>query len=207
MAMVFTDFTPRRYLIHWLASAALILSTYNPFGHSYYHWVTTEGGSPFLKALAGLVLLILYAFTLWWTVATVGRVGVIAGGTIWGLASYEALKWIPAESPIVRQLVVLVLLASIVAAGFSWSHFRTRLTGVIDKRYVIYHGKAEKKKRKYAAMRAARRAEQRARAVAAQAAVAQAAAARAAAVARAVARAPVMQPPIGAPPGRGAPII
>ncbi|CAK0758736.1 membrane hypothetical protein [Gammaproteobacteria bacterium] len=207
MAMVFTDFTPRRYLVHWLASAALVLMTYNPFGHSYYHWVMTEGGSIFLKVLAGLTLLIVQTFTLWWTISSVGRIGLLAGAIIWGLTSYEVLKWIPGESSVARQLVVQLFLATMLAVGLSWPHFKTRLTGQIEKRYLIYHGKAEKKKRKYAAQRAAQRAEQRARAAAARAAAAQAAAARAAAVARAVARAPAMQPPIGAPPTRRTPII
>jgi hypothetical protein len=207
MAMVFTDFTPRRYLIHWLASAALVLMTYNPFGHSYYHWIMTEGGSLFLKSLAGLTLVIIHTFLLWWTVSSVGRIGVVAGAAIWGLSSYEALKWIPIESAVTRQITVQLLLATIIAAGLSWPHLRTRLTGQIEKRYLIYHGKAENKKRKYAAIRAARRAEQRARAAAARSAAAQAAAARAAAVARAMARAPAMQPPVGVPPGGAPPII
>lgn len=207
MAMVFTDFTPRRYLVHWLASAALVFMTYNPFGHSYYHWLMTEGGSVFLKTLAGITLLIVQMFVLWLTVSSVGRVGIAAGTAFWGLASYELLKWVPTESSITRQLITQLLLASIIAMGLSWPHMRTRLTGQIEKRYLIYHGKAEKKKRKYAARRAAQRAEQQARAAAARAAAAQAAAARAAAVRRAIARAPAMQPPVGTPPAGRVPII
>jgi hypothetical protein len=206
MAMVFTDFTPRRYFIHFLTSSALVLMTYNPFGHSYYHWVTAEGGSLFLKILAGISLFSIQVFTLWMTSHSVGRIGIATGIAIWGLTSYEALKWIPAESPVARQLVIQFLLAIILAAGLSWPHMRTRLSGQIEKRYLIYYGKKEKKKRKYKAIKAARRAEQRARAAATQAAAAQAAAARAAAVRRAMARAPAMQPPIGTPPG-GPPII
>lgn len=206
MAMVFTDFTPRRYLIHWLASASLILMTYNPFGHSYYHWLITPGDSSVFKALAGITLVIIHTFVLWWTISSVGRVGFVAGAAIWGLSSYELLKWLPDESATTRHLVVQLLLATIVAAGLSWPHMKTRLTGQIEKRYLIYHGKAEKKKRKYAALRAARRAEQRARAAAARAAAAQAAAARTAAMARAVARAPAMGAPIGLPPGSPLPV-
>lgn len=208
MAMVFTDFTPRRYLIHWLASAAVVLMTYNPFGHSYYHWViAADNDSLFLKALAGIFLFSVQVFILWWTISSVGRIGVVAGLIIWGLSSYEMLKWIPTESMVTRQLIVQLFLATILAIGLSWPHFKTRLTGQIEKRYLIYHGKAEKKKRKYAALRAAQRAEQRARAAAARAAAAQAAAARAAAVARAVARAPAMQSPIGTPPTGRAPLV
>ena len=206
MAMVFTDFTPRRYLIHWLASASLILMTYNPFGHSYYHWVITKGDSWVSKVLAGITLVIVHMFVLWWIASSVGRVGFIAGASIWGLASYELLKWFPDESPLTKQFVVLLLLATIAAAGLSWPHMKTRLTGQIEKRYLIYHGKAEKKKRKYAALRAARRAEQRARAAAARAAAAQVAATRSAAMARAVARAPAMELPVGLPPGAPLPI-
>ncbi len=202
MAMVFTDFTPRRYLIHWLSSAALVLMTYNPFGHSYYHWVVSGQGSVVLKVLGGLALLFTQTFTLWWIISSVGRIGLAAGAVIWGLTSYEILTWYPDLSPVIKHLVVQLLLATMLAIGLSWPHLRTRLTGQIEKRYLLYQGKAEKKKRKYAAIRAARRAEQRARAAAARAAAAQAAAQRAAAAARAAARAPAMQAPIGSIPIR-----
>jgi len=207
MAMVFTDFTPRRYLIHWLTSAALVMMTYNPFGHSYYHWVMAPGGPIVLKILGGLALLFVQTFTLWWIISSVGRIGLVAGAAIWGLTAYEVLKWIPVESSMLRQIVVQLLLATVLAAGLSWPHLRTRLTGQIEKRYLVYHGKAEKKKKKYAAIRAARRAAQRAQAAAARAAVAQIAATRAVAAARAAARAPAMQPPVGTPPVRRPPIF
>ncbi|CAK0744273.1 membrane hypothetical protein [Gammaproteobacteria bacterium] len=199
MAMVFTDFTPRRYLVHWLASASLVMMTYNPFGHSYYHWITTPGGSVFFKILAGLGLFFVQVFTLWWITSSVGRIGLVAGVGILALSSYEILKRMGTSSLFTKQMIVELLLATLLAVGLSWPHMRTRLTGQLEKRYLIYHGKAEKKKKKYAALRAARRAEARARAAAARAATAQAAAARAAAVARAIARAPAMQRPIGAP--------
>jgi|GEM_PF-1482956 len=199
MAMVFTDFTPRRYLVHWLASASLVMMTYNPFGHSYYHWVMTPGGSVIFKTLTGLGLFFVQVFTLWWITSSVGRIGLVAGAGILALSSYEILKRMETSSLFTKQMVVELLLATLLAVGLSWPHMRTRLTGQLEKRYLIYHGKAEKKKKKYAALRAARRAEARARAAAARAATTQAAAARAAAVARAIARAPAMQRPIGAP--------
>ncbi len=207
MAMVFTDFTPRRYLIHWLSSAALVLMTYNPFGHSYYHWVMAGGGSTVFKVLMGLLLFFVQTFTLWWIISSVGRIGIAVGALIWGLTSYEFLQWFPTESILIKHLIIQLLLATMLAIGLSWPHLRTRLTGQIEKRYLLYQGKAEKKKRKYAALRAARRAEQRARAAAARAAAAQAAAARTAAAARAAARAPAMQAPIGSPPIRRPPVL
>ena len=200
MAMVFTDFTPRRFLVHWLASTSLVLMTYNPFGHSYYHWIMTPGGSIFLKALAGLALLFAQVFMLWWIIATIGRAGVIVGGVIWGLTAYEILKWMPQESPVLRQMIVLLVLATVQAIGLSWPHFRTRLTGQIEKRYLIYHGKAEKKKKKKKKkldeLRRARSAAQ----AAARAAAAQAAAARAAAARVAIAQTSPLQAPLGRPP-------
>ena len=41
----------------WLIAATLVFATYNPSGHSWWHWATTPGGSSSLKACTGIFLL------------------------------------------------------------------------------------------------------------------------------------------------------
>ncbi|MFT7625468.1 MAG: hypothetical protein ACI9WU_004659, partial [Myxococcota bacterium] len=33
-----SNLTPRGFLMRWVAALFLVLATYNPTGHSYYHW-------------------------------------------------------------------------------------------------------------------------------------------------------------------------
>lgn len=55
------SFTWQRFMVRWAVALVLVFATFNPFGYSYYHWVTAvDGGSVPLMALAGVSLLIVY---------------------------------------------------------------------------------------------------------------------------------------------------
>ncbi len=126
----------------WLVTTALVQITYNPFGRSYYHWVSGEGGDLLLQALAGLSLLIAYVFLGWVILGSVGIPGVLAMIAIWGLLSHQLLGFTAVDEPLLRESLVLLSLSTTLTAGLVWPHAVTRLNGQIEKRYL--EGKQKK---------------------------------------------------------------
>ncbi len=113
---------------------ALVLLTFNPSGHSYYHWIAA--GFPAidaLQALAGVALLIGWVVFITATLRSLGSAGVLLA-----LAFFAALVWVAVQfgwlTAGTRAFVWigLVVTAAILAMGVSWSHFRRRLTGQAD---------------------------------------------------------------------------
>ena len=87
-----------------------------------------------LQALAGLALLIGWAFFVHSTVRSIGTLGVLAGAAFfaalvwllvsWGwlsLADHRALVWIG-----------LLMVSFLLSIGLSWSHVRRRVAGQAD---------------------------------------------------------------------------
>ena len=122
------------FLIRWIIALVLVLATFNPTGWSYFHWVATmEGGLPY-KVLAGIVLVILYVIYLRATWRSIGPIGL-------GLAAafFGAVVWALVDLDLVdpRDLgqtawIVLVVIATVLAIGISWSHVRRRVSGQAD---------------------------------------------------------------------------
>lgn len=137
-------FNPQRFFVQWLLCLALVLLTYNPFGDSYYHWVMRSPEDLFFKAVVGLALLFTYVFLLWVIFSSVGRRGIVIGIVLWVLMAYQVFEWIPTDSLMLRRLVQLACLATLLAVGLIWPHMLTRLTGQIQKRYLIKKRKKKK---------------------------------------------------------------
>ena len=129
--------TPKRFLFFWVSCVSLVLLTYNPFSHSFYHWVMGGSEELFLKLVIGLGLLFAYVFLIWVILGSVGLLGVVIGCALWGLLAHELIGLMAVEAPPLRRLVVLVCLATLLAVGLSWPHFKYRLHGQIEKRYLI----------------------------------------------------------------------
>lgn len=112
----------------------LVLITFNPTGHSYYHWIAA-GFPAFdaLKALAGIALLIGWVIFLTATMRSLGAAGVLLA-----LAFFAALVWVAVQfgwleaKARVFVWIGLIAAAAILALGVSWSHLRRRLTGQAD---------------------------------------------------------------------------
>ncbi len=126
--------TASGFLLRFGAALALVFSTYNPSGYSYYHWVThLDEFTPWV-ALAGILLLIGWTIYLRATARSLGLFGLLlAAGffstLVWLLVylgllhtdSFRAMAWVT-ES----------ILCGILAIGISWSHIRRRMTGQVD---------------------------------------------------------------------------
>ena len=128
------NFTSKNFFMRWVIALVLVMGTFNP-DMSYYHWVTSAPSENVpLKVLAGVVILILFVIYLRATWRSIGPIGLMLAA-----AFFAALVWVLAEyGPIdltqtkVLTYLVLVIIASIMAIGISWSHVRRRVSGQLD---------------------------------------------------------------------------
>jgi len=121
--------------IRWLVAAVLVLATFNPTGYSYYRWIASLDGDHLpLKALVGILLVIgfvIYLRATWRSLGPAGTVlvGALFGALLWVLVHYGLLRL---DQRTIMTWVSLLLLATIMAIGLSWSHVRRRLSGQAD---------------------------------------------------------------------------
>lgn len=127
--------TLKGFIYRLAAALALVMLTFNPTGWSFVHWMrTTWPRVEPLQALAGLALLIGWAFFGHSTLRSIGKLGVLTGAAFfsalvwllvsWGwlsLADHQALVWIG-----------LVMVSFLLTIGLSWSHVRRHVAGQAD---------------------------------------------------------------------------
>jgi hypothetical protein len=125
-----------------LGALVLVYATFNPTGHSYFHWVVApligmgapSGGSAALKFLAGVLLVIGWVVVLQATRRSIGLTGAflalaLCGGLIWLLIEQHVVS--PTGSAAVAH-IALVAIGLVLGVGMSWSLFSRRLTGQVD---------------------------------------------------------------------------
>lgn len=120
----------------WLFCTVLVLATYNPFGRSYYHWITGEPEELILKFLVGLLLVVVYVYLAWVIVGSVRVLGVLAMLAIWLLFAHQLLDLADPVGSVLRQTIVLLSLSTTLAGGLCWPSIIVRLSGQIEKRYL-----------------------------------------------------------------------
>ena len=111
---------------------ALVLLTFNPTGHSYYHWLVD--GFPAvqpLEVVVGLLLVIAWVVFVRSTLAATGALGLLLmlalfGSIVWWMVSQG---WLDVSNRSAMAWVVLVILGLVLGIGMSWSHIRRRLSG------------------------------------------------------------------------------
>ncbi len=133
--MASRGFDTSSFLIRWIVAMLLVLGTFNPTQFSYYGWVSGAGGEalPF-KVLAGVVLLIIYVIYLRATWRSIGPIGLTLA-----TALFAAIIWVLLDTGILDlnepkaiTWALLVVFATILAIGLSWSHVRRRVSGQAD---------------------------------------------------------------------------
>ena len=115
-----------------LFALALVLLTFNPTGHSYYHWLVD--GFPSiqpLEAVIGILLVIGWVVFVRSTLAAIGTLGLVLmlalfGSIVWWVVSRG---WLDVSNRSAMAWVVLVILGLVLGFGMSWSHIRRRLSG------------------------------------------------------------------------------
>ena len=131
------------FIARFLFSLALVFSTYNPTGYSFYHWITDLGaGLPAAKMIVALALAMIYYAVFRVVFAAFRRSGLIVAALAAVLFVLELTSLVatrrssPAWSFSFVQYVSLCAVAIVVSFGLSWSRLIERLTGQLQKRYV-----------------------------------------------------------------------
>jgi hypothetical protein len=113
---------------------ALVLLTFNPSGHSFYHWLLGAQVDVAAKALAGVALLIGWVICLRTAFVALGTLGLVLGAALFGCAVWLLVNIGVLSLSGVSTLgwVVLVVLGLLLGIGLSWSLIRARATGQIE---------------------------------------------------------------------------
>jgi len=126
--------TGHGFLWRWILALVVVLGTFNPTDYSYFNWVMQVEGQLPLKALVGIVLLIVIVIYLRATWFSIGPLGLILAG-----AFFSALIWVLVDFGVlalgqgsILTWIVLVFLSLILAIGMSFSLFRRRISGQVD---------------------------------------------------------------------------
>jgi len=131
------EFTLLGFLWRSLFSLILVLSTYNPSGVSFYHWISTAITADGLSAVHFFVgALLLIGWTILW-VATWRALDTF--GVVLATAAIGALVWLlidlgilDPETSSAMAWIVLVSLSLLLSIGLSWAHVWRRLTGQFE---------------------------------------------------------------------------
>jgi hypothetical protein len=126
------DFGFFDFLWRLLFAIALVLLTFNPTGHSYYHWLVD--GFPSVspaEAIAGLLLLIGWIFFVRTTLSSIGALGLLLmaalfAAIVWWIVSKG---WLDVSNRSAMAWIVLLILGLMLGVGMSWSHIRRRISG------------------------------------------------------------------------------
>jgi uncharacterized protein DUF6524 len=122
-------------LVRIVLAVALVLLTFNPSGHSFYHWVTAPpAGITAEKAFAAVALAIGWIMCLRTAFVALGRIGVILcaallGTFVWVLVDLRVLQTMDS---VAMLWIGLVIVGVILGIGLSWSLIRARTTGQIE---------------------------------------------------------------------------
>ena len=126
------EFGFKDFIWRLIFSVALVLVTFNPTGHSYYHWLAD--GFPSvqpLEVVAGIALLGAWIFFVRSTMAAIGTLGLVLllalfSAIVWWLVSQG---WLDVSNRSALAWVVLLILGLVLGIGMSWSHIRRGVTG------------------------------------------------------------------------------
>lgn len=114
---------------------ALVLATYNPSGHSFYHWLSEPpAGITAIKGLLGVVLLIGWAVSLRTVHVALGALGVILGVALLAALAWVFVeqRWLDLNTPSAVAWLALLILGTVLGLGLSWSLIRARFTGQLE---------------------------------------------------------------------------
>ncbi len=124
-----------RFIVRFIFAIIVVFATYNPEGHSYFHWIYEDlPAFSVLKAFIGVVLLICWIILIRATLGSLGAIGIILAAAFFGLAIWLIIDvfGLSTDSFRVIAYIISIMLASVLSIGISWSHVRRRLSGQVD---------------------------------------------------------------------------
>jgi hypothetical protein len=122
-------------LVRLVAALALVFLTYNPTGHSFYHWAIRDFANlTALKAFSGALLLVGWVICIRAALTSLGTIGLVLsvlvlGTLVWVLVDYGILN---PDRPSLLPWISLTIIGIILGIGLSWSLLRTRVTGQVE---------------------------------------------------------------------------
>lgn len=122
-------------IVRIVLAIALVLASYNPSGHSFYHWLTEPpAGITAIKGLLGVVLLIGWAVSLRTVHVALGSLGVILGVALLAALAWVFVeqRWLDLNTPSAVAWLALLILGTVLGLGLSWSLIRARFTGQLE---------------------------------------------------------------------------
>ncbi len=133
--MARTRFGFAGFVWRWIPALILVFLTYNPLKWSYVHWLAQSSVHDMLaiKVLAGLVLAIGYGIYLTATWKSMGPEGLTVLVVFFAvlLWVFYAVGWLRPSSSSEYAWIAILILATILALGMSWSGIWRRLTGQV----------------------------------------------------------------------------
>lgn len=137
-------------IMRMMISIGLVLSVYNPTGHSYYHWVLQNWAM--INEMPQSLLAVMVALGLFYLVAlvvylralrrSIGIIGAIIAGAVFAAVTYLVISfgldygYLKGDTQsIVMQMInwlAPIFIGFILAVGLSWSIIRRWLTGQRD---------------------------------------------------------------------------
>ncbi len=124
------------FLIRLGVALLLVLTTFNPSGYSYFHWL--KGNLPdsisALEAFAGVILVIGWVMFIRAGKRSLGFVGLLLASAFFATLFWLLMDWglLEPENIDAVTWLVEILLAGVLAIGMSWSHIRRRMSGQVD---------------------------------------------------------------------------
>jgi hypothetical protein len=115
----------------WFLAATVVFATYNPSGHSYWHWVTDPVGWTPIKVLAGIALLALLVAIVRMAFASIGYVGIafVLSLIMASMLFRAGLGWLVFEDVRITQVTILLWISTVLGFGLSWSFLQRRISG------------------------------------------------------------------------------
>jgi hypothetical protein len=121
-------------LARFLAALVLVVTTFNPTGYSFVHWIAAN--FPHLEPIqlvVGIALLGLWLFFLHATWRSLGTVGVVLGlaflaAVVWLFASWG---WFHSATHVAMIWIALFLIACLLTFGLSWALIQRRISGQV----------------------------------------------------------------------------
>lgn len=118
-----------------LVAIALVLATFNPSGHSFFHWVAQSFPQVHAaNALVGLVLLIGWVVYLNATLRSLGMLGIALVVAFFAALVWFAVEhgWLAFGANNALIWVVLIIAGLVLGIGMCWSYFRHEMSGQTD---------------------------------------------------------------------------
>jgi hypothetical protein len=121
--------------LRFLFALLLVLLSYNPSGHSYFHWLYNglDTITPYV-VIAGLLLAIGWGTYIKATLNSMGMLGIVACAVLLGCLVWLFVYWgwLSLNDVSAMSWIVEILLAVLLTVGMCWSHLTRRMSGQVD---------------------------------------------------------------------------